>query len=168
MDSRLKTPRLQLVPCALTDLSILHALWSNEHIRQFLFDNRVISIDEARGFIADSLSNFEQHGAGLWLVFADELGTLIGFAGVLYSEAAPSLIYGIHPNFWGRGYATEAARAVLDYLLIELACPKVIADVDAPNLASIRVLQKLGMTQTRQAVGDQPLLYFEQNFERLQ
>jgi RimJ/RimL family protein N-acetyltransferase len=138
-------------------------LWTNERVRYFLFDDRVISLEEARSFIEDSLSNFEQHSYGLWLVFADEVSHLAGFAGFLPSESAvPSLIYGIHPDVWGNGYATEAAGAVLRYALEQLAFPKVIADVDEPNAASVKVLEKIGMKQTRRSVvKGRPLLYFE-------
>jgi RimJ/RimL family protein N-acetyltransferase len=162
MDYRLTTPRLHLRPCTLVDLPAVHALWLNEQIRQFLFDDRVISEAETREFIEGSLSNFKQHGYGLWLVFTNETNSPMGFAGALWTEGLPSLIYGIHPDAGGWGYATEAAGVVLDYLLTQLHYPKVIADVDEPNLASIRVLQKLGMTQTRRAiVNERPLLYFE-------
>jgi RimJ/RimL family protein N-acetyltransferase len=72
------------------------------------------------------------------------------------------LIYGIHPNLWGNGYATEAANAVLHYVLEELALPKIRADVDEPNISSVQVLEKLGMKRTgRAVVKGHPLLYFE-------
>jgi ribosomal-protein-alanine N-acetyltransferase len=105
----------------------------------------------------------------LWLVFLCEINHLVGFAGFLNTEAAfPSLIYGIAPNFWGNGYATESARAVLCYALEELRYTKVIADVDEPNIASVRVLEKLGMRQTkRTVVQGNPLLYFEYNHSAL-
>ena len=52
-------------------------------------------------------------GYGLWLVFEREGDRLAGFAGFLQSEGkAPNLIYGLHPDFCGKGYATEAAGAV--------------------------------------------------------
>ena len=143
---------------------MLHTLWSDEGVRRFLFDGYVISRDEARSFVSESLANFEQHGYGLWLVLARDTGCLVGFAGLLRSEGdTPNLIYGIHPDFWGEGYATEAARAVLSYALEKLALPKVKADVDEPNVASVRVLEKLGMRRVKRAlVKERPLLYFEQ------
>lgn len=163
MSHSLKTPRLQLRACTLTDLPQIHTFWINEQIRQFLFDNRTISQDEARGFIEASLASFEQDRYGLWLVFANDIDRLIGFAGAIKSKsAAPSLIYGIDPAFWRRGYATESIGAVLRYLLEDLMLPKVVADVDQPNVASVRVLEKLGMSQTgREVINNQPLLYFE-------
>lgn len=163
MNCVLETTRLQLRPCQIEDIQLVHTLWTNDRIRFFLFDNRVISSDEAHSFVEDSLANFEQYGYGLWLVFERNIDRLIGFAGFLRSEdGTPSLIYGVHPDRWGYGYATEAASTVLSYALENLALPKVRADVDEPNIASVRVLEKLGMRQTgRAVVNGHPLLYFE-------
>jgi ribosomal-protein-alanine N-acetyltransferase len=163
MSILIETQRLQLKPCHIEDILQVHQLWTNEQIRYYLFDNRIISLAEAQTFIADSLSNFEQYGYGIWLVFLQKHNHLVGFAGFLGTEeAVPSLIYGIAPDFWGNGYGTESAQAVLCYALEKLSLPKVIADVDEPNLASVRVLQKLGMKETKRAViSGNPLLYFE-------
>src|SRR4028118_1719339 len=124
MSCVLETTRLQLRPCHLDDIQLVHMLWTHDLVRYFLFDNRVISSDEAQSFVEDSLANFERHGYGLWLVFVREIDRLIGFAGFLPSEeGTPSLIYGVHPDCWGYGYATEAASAVLSYALDKLALP---------------------------------------------
>jgi RimJ/RimL family protein N-acetyltransferase len=160
----LETTRLRLQPCRIEDVELTHALWTNHRIRRFLFGERVISQDEARSFVEASVANFEEYGYGLWLVFAREADQLVGFAGFLRSEGeTPNLLYGIHPDFWGEGYATEAASVVLNYALKKLALPKVKADVDEPNLASVHVLEKLGMKRVNRAVVEgRPLLYFEQ------
>lgn len=166
MKRALATTRLRLQPCRIVDVELAYTLWVHEHVRRFLFDERIISQDEARSFVEASLSNFEQYGYGLWLVFAREADRLVGFAGLLRSEEeeeVPNLIYGTHPDFWGKGYATEAARAVLSYALEELTLPLVKADVDEPNVASVRVLEKLGMRRVKRAVvKGRPLIYFEQ------
>ena len=165
MSCVLETSRLQLRPCQIEDIQLVHALWTNDRVRYFLFDNRVISSDEARSHIEDSLTSFEQYGYGIWLVFERSLERLVSFAGFLGSEEGPpSLIYGVHPERWGYGYATEAASTVLTYALEQLRIPKVRADVDEPNIASVRVLEKLGMRRTgREVVKGHPLLYFERS-----
>lgn len=163
----LETTRLQLRPCRrMDDAILLHTLCTNDRVRHFLFDNRTISLDEARSFVEDSGTNFAEYGYGLWLVFARvNIKRLVGFAGCLPSKAEiPSLIYGIHPDYWGRGYATEAADAVLKYMLETLNLPLVKADADEPNLASVRVLEKIGMVKKGNAVvNDKPLVYFERS-----
>ena len=163
MRHELKTSRLRLQPCRLEDIERTHALWTEYHVRRFLFDDRVISPAEARSFVDASLANFERYGYGLWLILARDTNQLVGFAGLLRSEdEAPNLIYGTHPEFGGKGYATEAAGRVLSYAFESLSLPKVKADVDEPNVESVRVLEKLNMTRVNRAVvGGRPLLYFE-------
>ncbi len=164
-ERELETPRLRLQPCRIVHLELAYDLWTNEHILHFLFDGRVISLDEARSFVEASLANFERLGYGLWLVFEREGDCLVGFAGFLQSEGnALNLIYGVHPDFCGKGYATEAAGAVLKYAFECLALPLVKADVDDPNVKSVRVLEKLGMKRTSRAiVAGRPLVYYEQS-----
>lgn len=166
MSAILETAGMQLRPCGIEDLASVHQLWTDDGVRHFLFDDRAISLDEARSFVEASLANFEQYGYGLWLVFERGSGRLAGFAGFLRSDGEePNLIYGIRPDLWGRGYATEAAGAVLRYALGDLALPGVRADVDEPNAASVRVLEKLGLKRTgRAVVNGRPLLYFACSF----
>ena len=160
MNFDLQTERLRLRPCRSTDEKSVHALWTNEKIRHFLFDERIISLAETNSFIETSLSNFEHHDYGLWLVYERKSESLVGFAGLLDPGPCPTLIYGIHPDFEGRGYATEAAACVLRYAVENLGLSEIKADVDEPNLASIRVLEKLNFKQVDRAlVKDRALLY---------
>lgn len=52
------------------DAILLHSLCTNDRVRHFLFDDRIISLDEARSFVEDSSTNFAEYRYGLWLVFA--------------------------------------------------------------------------------------------------
>lgn len=163
MKPKLTTQRLDLRSIQLEDLELAHDLWTNAEVRRFLFDDRVISLDEARALIEASLKNFEEHGYGLWFTFSREAGALVGFAGfIASSDESPNLVYGIRPEFCGHGFATEAAKAVLDYAFETLALSSVKADVDEPNAVSVRILEKLEMTQIRRGLVDgRPLLYYE-------
>lgn len=169
MNRELETTRLRLQPCRMEDLEAVYKIWTDQHVRHFLFDDKVISIDEARSFVEGSLENFAKHQYGIWLVFARGDESLIGFAGFLrLAEDVPNLIYGIHPDFCGKGYATEAATAVLSYALENLALPLVKADVDEPNILSIRVLEKLGMRRTGGTiVAGRPLVNYEKACSRI-
>ena len=57
----------------------------------------------------------------------------------------------VHPEYWGRGIATEAARAFIDYAFEARAVDQLTADVDPRNSASLRVLAKLGFVETGRA-----------------
>ena len=163
MNNGLTTPRLELRPVQIGNVELVHELWTNSGVRHFLFDDRVIPLDEARSLVEQSVRSFEERGYGIWLVFSRETENLIGFAGLLQSsDESPNLIYGVHPEFCGNGFATEAAKAVLDHAFDTLALDSVKADVDEPNVISVRILEKLGMRQIRRAiVAGRPLLYYE-------
>jgi RimJ/RimL family protein N-acetyltransferase len=175
MKGLLHTARLDLRPCQVSDLNSVYQLWTDADVRRFLFDDREISYEEARSLIETSAANFSNYGYGLWLFFERNLllerNPLLehnsdqpaGFAGLLHSvEELPGLIFGTRPQLWRRGYAREAALAVLGYAFDVLGLEGVVADVDAPNVASIRVLEALGLSQCRSAIVNQrPLLYYE-------
>ena len=160
---KFNTTRLNLRPVRAEDVGVIHDLWTNDHVRRFLFDDRSLSLEETRSYIEASSASFEARGYGLWLVFLRETEALAGFAGLLSSTTgAPNLIYGIDPDLCGNGYATEAAAAVLRYATETLGLGLVKADVDEPNVDSIRVLEKLGMKQVNRAmVEGRWLLYYE-------
>jgi [ribosomal protein S5]-alanine N-acetyltransferase len=160
---RLETDRLELRPARPEDLDAVLVLWTDPAVRRFLFDDREISRDEARGFLERSETAFRQSGYGLWLSFEKGADSPAGFTGLLPSpEGKPNLIFGTRPDLWGRGYAFQAASAVLTYALETLGLVRVAADVDEPNLASIRVLEQLGMRRIgRRIVNGRPLLDYE-------
>jgi RimJ/RimL family protein N-acetyltransferase len=163
MANVLETPHLQLRACTPADLADLGGLWRDPAVRRFLFDDRIISADEVRAFVYASIESFASRGYGIFVVRERYAEVIAGFAGLLDAAAPiPRLLYGVRPDLWGRGYATEAAAAVLEYALGALGLARVLADVDEPNAASIRVLEKLGMSKTgRQLVGGKPLICFE-------
>jgi ribosomal-protein-alanine N-acetyltransferase len=83
----------------------------------------------------------------LWVVRLRGPAAIIGFCGlrVRSNTPDPELLYALAPLYWGRGFATEAGRAVLGYAFEVLGLERVSAATDAPNLASERVLQRVGM-----------------------
>ena len=145
------------------DVEVVHELWTNRDVRHFLFDERVIPLEEARSIVEQSIRSFQEGGYGIWLAFSRETAKLIGFAGLIQSsDESPNLIYGVHPDFQGTGFATDAAKAVLDFAFDTLGLKSVTADVDEPNVMSVRILEKLGMKRMRRAIVEgRPLLYYE-------
>lgn len=99
--------------------------------------------------------HWSEHGFGFWALEAREpelAGQFIGFVGVAYptflAEVAsrPELGWRLAPCAWGRGLATEAAKAARDHALNTLACPELISIIHPENLRSRRLATKLGMT----------------------
>lgn len=158
---RLLTEHLRLRPIDMNDVDWLCELSRLPLVRRYLLDDRIIDQDEALGLVTDSIKNFNVSKLGLWIVMNLPGEERTGFAGFTFEGDLPSLIYGLHPDYWSDGVTTEAAQSVIDYAFDRVKVSKIVADVDEPNTASIRVLQKLGMRQVRrEIVRGNPLLFF--------
>lgn len=138
-----------LRPLRISDLHDIHAIWTDPHVRKYLFDDHIISLETALVEIKKSLQSFEKHRYGLWAVFLDKSrsGKMIGFTGFRPFHDPPELqlLYGLLPKYWGKGHATALAKIMIKYAFDELHFNEVLASGDAPNSASIRVMQKAGM-----------------------
>ena len=147
----LSTGRLVLRPVTADDHAALLAHWTLPDVRRFLFDGAALSAAEVADNIEESIGDFAARGYGIWII---ELGSgagagagLVGTAGLRpLEELGLEIFYSLAPGAWGYGYATEAARAVMDYGLGPLGLPEVLAEVDEGNTASVAVVKRLGMT----------------------
>lgn len=144
----LMTERLVLRPLTQADLGALHRVSNEPLVRRYLWDDEPVSEAEIRDLIDQSTRTFAEEGVGLFGVRLQGSGDPIGFCGFLRLEGMEEveLGYELAPEFWERGLATEAARACVKYALDEANLRRVIAGADPPNVASLRVLEKLGMT----------------------
>ncbi len=130
-------------------------------MRRFLWDGEEISRERAEAVLEGGIASFARNGFGFWGVLEAGENELIGFCGLRSIDDGPDveILYGIRPPVWGRGYATEAARAVLDWAFRETPLPRIHAGADPPNAASFRVMEKLGMRfdrNRRTPAGDTP------------
>jgi ribosomal-protein-alanine N-acetyltransferase len=149
----LVTPRLRLEPVLPRVTPALHAVWVDPQVRRFLWDDKVIPIETAAEVTGASARDFDRHRFGLWSVITRDDGRLAGFCGLRTDGVGdePELLFGLLPDFWGRGLAREAARAVLAYAFDTLHLARVIAATDVPNQPSARTLLSLGMRFERRA-----------------
>ena len=147
MDHVLRSERLVLCPVTADDHPVLLAHWAAPEVRRFLFDDATLSAAEITEVIEDSARDFGRAGYGLWLIHQKGGRDLVGTAGLRpLEDLGLEVFYSLAAGSWGRGYATEAARAVLEYALGPLGLPEVLAEVDEGNTASIAVIERLGMT----------------------
>ena len=148
MNHVLRTERLLLEPVTALDLTALVAHWTQPDVRRFLFDGTVLSTDEIRTVITESRRDFTASGYGFWIIReGNGGGALAGTVGLRQlEELGPEIVYSLAPGVWGKGYATEAAGAVVEYALGTLGVPQVLAEVDNGNPASAAVIQRLGLT----------------------
>jgi RimJ/RimL family protein N-acetyltransferase len=157
----LSTERLVLRPVTAGDHAVLLAHWTQPDVRRFLFDGAAPSAAEVAETIEESIGDFAARGFGVWLIelgsaagpastAADLVGSaagLVGTAGLRpLGGSGLEIFYSLAPAAWGHGYATEAARAVVEYGLGPLGLREVLAEVDEGNAASVAVVRRLGMT----------------------
>ncbi len=143
----LVTGRLVLRPTTAADHATLLAHWGAPDVRRFLFDGAMLSPAEVTETIADSTRNFAAAGYGLWLIHEKDGADLVGTVGLRsLDDLGLEIFYSLMPGSWGKGYATEAARAVVENALGPLGLPEVLAEVDEGNTASVAVIRRLGMT----------------------
>jgi ribosomal-protein-alanine N-acetyltransferase len=139
--------RLRFAPVAAGDASAFHDLVVDEHVRRFLLDGEVQPRQWSEDRIRDSNALFGQHGIGLWMVREASGDEVVGFCGFLVIPALrpePQLVYALVERFTGRGYATEMASACVMRARSVAGFGDIYAGVDEPNVASRRVLEKLG------------------------
>lgn len=136
MTDLLTTERLVLRRVTVDDHAWLLAHWTTPDVRRFLFDGELVSAAEVAAAAAHPL----------WLVLEngeDPAGT----AGLRpLDDLGFEIYYSLAPSAWGRGYATEAAAAVLAHALGPMGLSEVFAEVDEGNTASVAVIERLGMT----------------------
>ena len=155
MEYALITERLALCPVTAADHPALLAHWTLPDVRRFLFDGEALSAAEVSKTIEESVRDFAAGGYGIWLIREhgravpadrDLAGTdLVGTVGLRPLDDGLEIFYSLAPGWWGRGYATEAARAVVGHALGALGLAEVLAEVDEGNTASVAVVERLGM-----------------------
>jgi RimJ/RimL family protein N-acetyltransferase len=143
----LETERLVLRPLSANDAGALHRISNDPPVRRYLWDDEPVSRATIEEIIAQSLRMFSEEGLGLFGVRLRGGEDLAGFCGFARLEGMDEieLAYELAPRLWGKGLATEAARACLRHAFEEAGFERVIAGADAPNGASLRVMEKLGM-----------------------
>jgi ribosomal-protein-alanine N-acetyltransferase len=147
----IETPRLRLRRFKPGDVDELHRVFADAGVRRFLLDDQIVSREWVADEIAASIARFEAGTAGLFCLLPKADDTLIGFCGFrpFFEPPELQLIYGLLPAYWSKGFATEAARAMLKFGFEQLGFDRITASADAPNAASLRVLEKAGMTLAR-------------------
>jgi len=143
------------------DLDRFHAICSDQRVMQHVGDGRVWSRGRTGQFIHAAAESSRQHGYCQWPLIHKADRRLIGYCGFVNTDDAPEIGWRLVPEYWGQGLATEAAKAVFRHGTETLALQRVIANVHAANVASIRVIEKLGMTLVKRfdRDGQEVMLY---------
>ena len=143
----LETERLLLRTITHDDFADLIAIWGDAETLRF-YPN---TLDEAamRAWIERNLKRYEEHGHGLYAVIRKADQQFVGDCGLVVQdvEGVPELEVGYQFNkqFWGNGYATEAARGCMDYARDVLKRDRIISMIRPENLPSRRVAERNGL-----------------------
>ena len=142
----IETERLFIRPFTPDDIEASYAMNLEEEVSRYTGDGGVVSKKEIeRRIMHDVLGDYKKHGYGRLAVELKEERKFIGFTGLKYLEDMNEvdLGYRFMKNYWGRGIATESAKASINLGFETLGLTRIIAMVLPENIGSIRVLEKL-------------------------
>ncbi|MFN6465295.1 MAG: GNAT family N-acetyltransferase [Nostoc sp. DedVER02] len=140
----IETPRLRLRNFNLNDFDCLFRLYSDAEVMKYL---SLRTREQTQASLSQHIQQWQQHNFGMWAVIHKETGTMIGRCGLGFLENTPEveLGYVFDKSYWNMGIATEASVATLKFGFWEVKLDRIVAIADPENIASVRVIQKLGM-----------------------
>jgi RimJ/RimL family protein N-acetyltransferase len=144
----LETERLTLRKITRDDAAFMLDLLNQPSFIQFIGDRGVRSLDDARKIIDKRyLAAYEQLGFGIYLTLLRGTSIPIGICGLVKRNGLDDVDigYAFLPQYWSKGYASEAASAVLAYARNALGMKRILGITTPDNTSSIRVLEKIGL-----------------------
>lgn len=148
--STVETERLVLRPWSSDDIDTLAAIFADPLVWEFPF-GRGLSREESEHFLERQLEHWDTFGFGSWAAELKADGQLLGYMGLSVPRWLPEVLpavevgWRLRPDHWGRGLATEGGRASLRHGFETLALDRIISIFVPDNVASGRVMEKLGM-----------------------
>lgn len=142
-----ETTRLAARPLQPADLPALLDVYGDADAMRWVGEGRAITTEECIAWLEVTAANYQRHGYGMCALVERESGTVVGFCGLVHPGGQPEaeIKYAFRRSCWGRGFATEAARALLAWGAARHGLRRVIATTAPENTASHRVLTKAGM-----------------------
>jgi len=144
-----ETERLILRTLLETDVNGIFELDSDPEVHRYLGNNPITTIEQARDVISFIRKQYMENGIGRWAIIEKETNAFVGWGGFKFVTEVTNghqnyydLGYRLVKRFWGKGYATEAALASIDYAFNELKLSTIYAIADVENLPSRKVLEK--------------------------
>ena len=146
----LETERLYLRELTIRDAENFYLLNLDPDVIKYTGDNSFKSIDEAKSFLSQ-YDHYKKYGFGRWAVMDKRKELFLGWCGLKYDPTVNEFDVGFRffKKQWNKGYATESAKACLAYGFSKYEMPFIVGRAMQENMASIRVLIKIGMTFER-------------------
>ena len=144
----IETERLRLRLPALEDAEAIFAQYAQDaEVTKYLTWRPSVSVDETRRHLELALAAWKEGKAFHWAITPKKDDRVLGMVGLRVDGSKVELGYVLARAYWGRGYMTEAVRAVVNRALNEGGVYRVWAVCDIENFASARVLEKAGMAR---------------------
>jgi RimJ/RimL family protein N-acetyltransferase len=155
--TEIRTPRLLLRPWHDDDLVPMADIHADPRVMRWIDDGSVRDLDQTAEDIERWEEEWDEEGFGLFAIELLASGELIGFTGLSVPEFLPEVMpavaisWRIGSQFWGQGYASEAAHATLEFALQDRGLDRVISINRVGDNASENISRKLGMVPEREA-----------------
>lgn len=144
----LETDRLLLRVWAIEDIDTGISIWGDSDVMKYIDSGRTLNREEVENSLKAGILHQQKYGFQHWAVIQKEENKIIGCCGFNCTEEENvlELVFHFAKKYWGNGYATEAAKACLEYGFKKLKTNKIIAGAHPENKASQNVLEKIGFT----------------------
>lgn len=145
MNIKLETPRLYLREFTLADVALLYNMHQDPAITRYTGDPLPWdSLAHTEKVLTEAILPQYKNGIGRLAVHIKQTDEFIGWCGLKQVDDEIDLGYRYIQQYWGKGYATEAAQAVLNFG-IQQQLPNIVGCADVENIASVKILEKIGL-----------------------
>lgn len=144
----LETDRLIITHLTVKNAPFIFELTNTQEWLQYIGDRGIKNITDAENYIINGpAASYEKHGHGLYLVTLKDTSAPVGICGIVKRDTLEhaDIGFALLPEYTGKGYAHEAASAVLAYAKETLGLKKIVAITLRANLRSVNLLAKLGL-----------------------
>ena len=170
MSLELRTKRLRLRSWCDGDLETFARLNADARVMRYFL--RPLTSEESNDCATRIQTHIDQHGWGLWAVEVEGVAPFVGYVGLTVprfkAHFTPCVEIGwrLASEFWGFGYATEAAHAALAFGFRELDLAEIVSFTTETNMPSRRVMERIGMTRNPDDDFDHPGLPIDHRLRR--
>ena len=147
----IETERLLLRMLGPEDLDELARLFRDPQVMRYVGDGQPVSREEAERALNSIIRHWQTHGFGRWAAVDKQTREFIGFGGLRSLFGTAEVVYHLATAHWGKGLATELARASLRFGFEEHQFERIVAIAKPLNSASIHVMEKIGMHYEKHA-----------------
>ncbi len=169
----IQTDRLILRPFEPADEDAAFAFFGDREVMRFSLNGVHTSRKPTEEFILTNMHRQARAGYSIWAVIEKESGNLVGMCGLAefqHGVDGIELAYRLRRDRWGRGYASEAGQAAVEFAFAEIRLTRLIGLVEPANVASVRVLEKCGFDRVgrRNILGREAYIYEAMRIDWLQ